>query len=772
MTQPIALLDLSQCADEKIQFSGGIQPHGVLIALTEPDLSIVQASDSVFTVFGTTHQELVGQPLQALIGEEQQIRLLQDLSTRELFELNPLRLRISCKPDPKEFDAVFHRVDGLLILELEAPTTLQPVESLEFFRTSNEAVRQILACNSRQELLQSVADFVQKLTGFDRVMIYLFDREWNGIVAAECLTEGMVSYLGLHFPASDIPAQARELYRRNRLRLLVDVDAKPSPMVPADNPLTGAPIDLSGSILRSMSPVHIEYLKNMGVAASMSLSLISNDQLKGLICCHQVSAGPVDYAVRQACEFLSLLVSLQMDTLEERDNYKRVLELKDSRKELLLHLCGQDDLPLAIAGSGKLLEAAGAAGAAVVWDGQCFLTGKTPDLARVTELVMHLSENMVGPIFSSSELSKSIDSAQGLETSACGLLAIRIGTTGSKWILWFRQNQVQEVSWAGNPDKLASIDADMRIHPRKSFDLWKENVVSKSVPWSDCEIQSALELRTGLLDAALSMAEKMRSQDFKNQVHKLSALNSELELVAEQLRQARDAAQSASLRKSEMVSVVSHDLRAPLTSISGALSLLASDLYEVSSEEADLVRIARNGTTYLLKLIEDLLNLDSLESGIIEIERVELPISELVNDAFYLIRSIADKSEIELVSMVQPATVSLDRDRILQVLINLISNAIKFSPRKSRIVVSSTTTDEGTVIKVTDEGRGIPEEFRESIFQRFKQVEIADRTDKGGTGLGLSICKSMVEAHGGRIDVQSQLNGGSTFRFTLPTVKE
>ncbi len=753
------------CEDEKIHIPGAIQPHGVLLTMSRSELLILQVSESAATIFGIASSEIIGKPLQFLIGETARTELTTRLSLTGVAQLNPLRLVVNCRPTSKAFDAVIHVSEELLVLELEEAESRKAEQSLDFFRTSNDAVSQLLACDSKQKLLETSVQFVQSFTGFDRVLLYLFDKQWNGTVEAECKADGVESYLHLQFPASDIPAQARELYKRNYLRLLVDVNAQPAAILPANNPSTGAPLDLSLSILRSMSPIHIEYLKNMKVAASMSLSLVNNDSLRGLIACHHFTPRHVDYRTRQACEFIARLVSLQIDTLEERENYQTIVELNHNRKDLLLHVFAQEDVPAAIASSGKLLEIARAEGAAVIWNDATYLVGETPSKDDVNLLALGLSQNMSDIVFATDSLAKIIPAAKGMEGLASGLLAVRISTTASRWLLWFRPQQEKEIHWAGNPEK--SADAEAHLHPRKSFELWKEKVSGMSQPWSSPEISNALELRNGLLDAALSAAAKKRAVELQQQVEELDALNSQLTELSQELLVARDGALDASLRKSEMVSMVSHDLRAPLTSIKGSLALLDDQLYNIEPEVAELIGIAYNSANYMSSLIENLLQLESLESGTVELKKTDLQLEELVDAAFQLVRISAEKANVSLI-VGDCGSLWADRERILQVLVNLISNAIKFSQADSTITVSSESNLDCTLIKVVDQGRGIPIEFRKSIFQRFKQVESDDRIEKKGAGLGLAICKAIVEAHGGTIGVDSELNVGSTFWFELP----
>jgi light-regulated signal transduction histidine kinase (bacteriophytochrome) len=769
MDTQITFADLSQCADEKIHLPGSIQPHGVLLTLLEDSLSIAQASQSAFGAFGLGPEDLIGQPLSILIGESEQARIGKMLATQSLINLNPLRLVVNCTSGQKAFLACVYKSDGLLVFELESATQFEPLDSMAFLRSTNDAVTSILACNNTKELLQSAADFVRKLCAFDRVMIYLFDKDWNGTVEAESKIDNVASFLGFRFPASDIPAQARELYRRNTLRLSIDVNAPQSFIVPANNPLTGQPLDLSESMLRSMSPIHIEYLKNMNVAASMSISLTSGGELVGLVACHNERATQVEYRARQACDVLARLVSMRLDSLREREKFSRLSQLRGAREELLKDCHDHDDLPAAIASSDKLLDIVGAGGAAFVWDERYLLSGDTPDQHQVTELIKNISITMTGPIFASDQLSGQFPFARSFESSSSGMLALRLATSGSRWVLWFRPAVLSEISWAGNPAKPAITGSDMRIHPRKSFERWKQQITGQSAAWSDAEIQNALELQPGILDMELSSVERKLNLDLTHKVDELKRLNLEQESLSKQLTLARDAALDASQRKSEMVSVVNHDLRAPLTSIKGSLDILGSGMFALEPDAAELVKIAQNSANYLLDLIKSLLNLDNIESTNFKIDKTEVLLADLIKDAFQLVGATAQSASINLVSTAEPLTVFADKERILQVLVNLISNAIKFSPPQSQIVVSSSPTDKGCLVKVTDQGRGIPEDSRELIFQRFKQVETADRTEKGGIGLGLAICKAIVEAHGGSIGVESSVGKGSTFWFILPS---
>lgn len=759
--------DILQCSDEPIRIPGLIQPHGVLLALREHDLSIVQVSASALQLFGFAPEELLGQSLQMLIGEQEQSNLSRDLAAKSLAQINPLHLEVLCQSESKHFDALIHRSGGLLIFEFEVSTESEPLSSLEFFRTSRNAVATVLESNDRQALLDNMAEFVREFSGFERVMVYLFDSEWNGVVQAESKTDTVKGYLGLKFPASDIPVQARELYRQNYLRLLVSTEAVPSQLVPQNNPLTGLPLDLSGAILRSMSPVHVEYLQNMDVSASMSLSLVWNGELKGLLCCHHSSPLRVEYRVRQVCDFLARLVSLKLQDFEEAKRFNKLMQLESIRKDLAHQVSQLADIPAAMTSSRLLLQLADAKGAAVIWNGRTLLLGSTPDANEIGNLLNFVCATTKESIFSSDHLASSFADAKKYQDVASGLLAMRIGLGDSRWILWFRPDQVKEVSWAGKSEPIID-EASMRLRPRKSFEVWKEKYEGTSVSWARAEIQCVEEFRTGIMDLVMAAEEKEHAADLDEQIAELNALNEQLDHTLTELRVARDAALDASSRKSEIVSMVSHDLRAPLTSIRGSLSLLHSGLINKPEDVAALIRISYESTEFLLKLINQLLDLEGLESGKVSIVKAAVELHELVEQSFQLVSANAGSAKISLLNTVSKRTILGDKQRLLQVLVNLVSNAIKFSPADSTIFVSSSSDQAVPCIKVTDQGRGVPDAFKETIFQRFKQVETEDRTHKGGAGLGLAICKNIVEAHGGSIGVDSELGNGSTFWFALP----
>ncbi|CAN5283106.1 ATP-binding protein [soil metagenome] len=765
--------DLSTCAEQQIHIPGSVQPHGVLLAVDQSDLRIVQVSANVNELLGIPHSQLLGQSLEILLGELQLRSFSDALSGKEVHSPIPMPLRVLSRPREREFDAVVHRVDQLVIIELELAESEIGVNAPEFFRNSYTAISDSLQCESRSELLTKLASLTRNATGFERVMVYLFEPNWDGIVVAESRDQHVDSYIGRHFPASDIPAQARALYAKNRLRLLVDANAKPSPILTIDTGETVKPLNLSQSILRSMAPIHVEYLNNMQVTASMSISLVDKSgELRGLIACHHSVPMRVSYQLRVFCDFLAQLGSLRLANFEFQENSERQMELLANRDKLLRHLQTEKDIPQGLISSGDLLlDVCGADGAAVVTADRFLTTGATPERKDLIAIVDFLKENAAAAVFSTDCISEHLASAATYKTVSSGLLAIKKSLSEDKWLLWFRAERLTEVSWAGQPEKVVEADG-LRIHPRKSFEDWKQQVVGKSLPWSDAEIESVINLRIRILEKSLYIAETEKKELLQKQMEELSKLNAALVAQAAELRVAQSDALQASQRKSEMVALVSHDLRSPLTSIRGSLSLVANGIVEAGVEAREICQSAFESSTYLVNLIGDLLDVESLESGDLKISRKETALDPLFRHACELVKTLADAADVDLKVVPTDLSLNIDSDRILQVLVNLVANAIKFSAAGKSIELSAKSLEGAVVIAVKDQGRGVPEEFRTTIFGRFVQVNSSDRSEKGGTGLGLAICRALIEAHDGSIGVDSVEGEGSTFWCKFPILRD
>ena len=762
-TQPV---DLTNCDREPIHIPGAVQPHGVLLVL-DADRRLVQASRSIAEHLGVSPFAAVGKTLHDLIDRADADDVLRKLDDGPLL-LHPLYLR-AIRPATgwKIFDAIAHKSGDYTILELE-PSDPADKNAADLHRLTQTAVVELRRPGTLGDLCDCIARHVRRLNGFDRVMVYRFDAEWNGQVVAEAKADGLEPFLGLHYPASDIPKQARELYTKNWLRFIADRDYTPSPLVPAALP-DGRPLDMSFSVLRSVSPIHIEYLRNMGVGASMSISLVEDGRFWGLIACHHYSPRRVPFAVRTACELLAQVMSLQVVAREQSETTAGVRRSQAA----IEHLVGRMDAGEGFAESltenaVDLLSVAGAGGAAVVDDRHVVRIGQTPGEVRVLEIIDKLAADPAVDIFATDHLAEKIG-MHSLDPVASGVLVVRPTRLGRRWVVFFRGEQVRTVHWAGDPAKTVhkgDAGDEPRLSPRGSFALWKQTVTGRSLPWTAADLASAEELRRAMQAKVLAHAEDLA----RNNVT-LRRSRDESESMLDSERAARSEAERLSKMKDEFVATLSHELRTPLTAIQGWAQLLRSTSPSGESLEEGLEIIERNARAQG-QMVEDLLDMSRITSGKLSLDVQPVQMPQVVAGAVTAVQMAAEAKGIRLQKTIDPMTgvnVTGDPHRLQQVLWNLLNNAIKFTPKGGRVNVVLKRVASHVELSVSDSGIGIPPDFLPHVFDRFRQADGSNARQFGGLGLGLSIVRNLVELHGGTVSVESPGPGsGTTFTVTLP----
>lgn len=484
---------LRECAAEPIHRPGSVQPHGVLLAVDPATGVVVQVSENVQLV-GRSPDDLLGAPLGSLLAEPDAEALLAGLRG----EQQPVDRHVDTDPMPVEiglrrFDAIAHRsADGLGVVELE-PSDATPDRWLS---TLHASIQRLSRAVSVDELRQEAAVTVRRLTGFDRVMVYHFHPDGHGEVVAEERAPHLEPYLGLHYPASDIPAQARRLYVARLSRTIPDRDYAPAALVPALNPLTAAPTDLSQSELRSVSPHHLTFMANMGVAASLSISLVHDGELVGMISCNNDTPRHVPYGLRRGCEILGQQVALQARALTETRRLERRLELQAVRALLADQLGASDDVAASlVARQVTLVDVVRAEGVVVRLDGQVASLGDAPDADAVEAVTAVLArEGLVDP-FVTSALTVDRPDLAALLPGVAGAVVVPVGDQGDV-LAWFRPAFAQVVEWLGDQ---SSENRETPLSPRNSFHRWRDTVTDRSLPWDDVEVSEALALRDVLV---------------------------------------------------------------------------------------------------------------------------------------------------------------------------------------------------------------------------------------------------------------------------------
>ena len=402
----------------------------------------------------------------------------------------------------QDFDVAIHQSGREVILEFE-PSGGEPTAPLAVLRTMALRVERQATLAA---VYREVSRQVRGLTGFDRVMVYRFDEDGAGEVVAESINQGFTSYLGLRYPASDIPVQARALYEKNYLRIIADIDATPVSIIPALSP-EGDPLDLTMSGLRSVSPIHIEYLRNMGVQTSMSISVLQGGKLWGLIACHHGTVRHINLEVRSTAELFGQMFSYLLDSRARQEEAEYEVRAGEIHNRIAIAFsdpaASLKDMPEFIAGVGDFISADGIG---VYCAGEINLSGVTPTKEEFLDLVRFLNKTAAGRVFSSYSLCDIFPSAAEYAAKTAGVLSIPISRVPRDYLVFFRREVVETVRWAGRPDKTASPQASI-LTPRKSFEAWQEVFRNRSERWSKRELRAAESSRVTLIEMVLRMSE-------------------------------------------------------------------------------------------------------------------------------------------------------------------------------------------------------------------------------------------------------------------------
>lgn len=543
-------IDLTNCDREPIHQLGGVQDYGCLIA-TSADFMVNHVSANVQSILGIDPSEAIGGRLIDLLPEN----TVHDLRTKLQMlnvETNSARLfGYDVLGNGQLFDVSVHAITQKYVFEFEPKINTDNRDEMSL-------VQPLVARVRRAKDIKSACDqaalAMQVLSGFDRVMVYQFDDDGDGEVVAENLQKQMVPFFGLRYPASDIPQQARALYLRSTLRLISDIDGDVSPILPATD-ASGAPMDLSLSVTRAVSPIHLEYLRNMGVAASMSVSIIKDGALWGLFACHHNTPRHIDFERRTAIELFAQFFSYE---LVQKIDIQSRLEATDTRQ---LH----DNLMIQLSGGSNLIdefeviadELAGliaSDGVAVYSDGRYASRGEAPSEEEFRKLARFLNTAPTGQVFSSHNLASVYPNIEGFSADIAGLFAVPISRTPRDYIVFFRREVAKSVKWAGDPTKPVEVGPNgTRLTPRKSFEAWSEIVRNTATRWSESEKHTGEALRISLIEIVLKLtdeANEMRRKATDTQELLIAELNHRvrniLNLIQGLVSQSRSGAKDVS----------------------------------------------------------------------------------------------------------------------------------------------------------------------------------------------------------------------------------
>ncbi|RMP65115.1 hypothetical protein ALQ18_00671 [Pseudomonas marginalis pv. marginalis] len=739
-TAQALLAAIDNCAREPIRTPGSIQPQGFLLVIEEATMSIIQASANVAEWVGIEVAELLGTPFDELVSHGSAfVDQLSELDEDQLQAFHVGDARI-LKGDKQGMlvAMMLHRIDGVLIAEFE-PASDVAVGHGRLYPLIRAFISQMREDEGIDELCLRAVGFIKRITGYGRVNAYRFDAAGNGVVNAELADEGFDRYYGLCFPASDIPQQARDLYCANRIRIIADVDYTPSPIVPAENPKTGLPLDLSYATLRSVSPVHLHYMRNMGTGASMSISIVMDGTLWGLISCHNTLPRAVSFQSRTACELLGRVLSLQLETKSAHLRAHKLLSLRKQIVQMLAAMADHDSVLKGIRAVPEVfLGFVGASGAAVVSDTECDLYGITPTESQVMALTTWLDERGGSHLFSSDNVGRDIPHLPGIAKSVGGLLSVSISEVHSSYIIWFKPEQVQIVNWAGKPQK--RVEDNGQLSPRQSFAMWQETVEGFSTPWDNSEIEGVSELRLAVLGIVLRKAEELAQL-----ANELKRSNKELEAFSYS---------------------VSHDLRAPLRHIAGYAELLGDMEQDNLTERGQrFLGTIGESAKFAGTLVDNLLSFSQMGRSAMRLSEVNL--AAMIESIQREMKPEYEDRTIEWRVLDLPVIVA-DPAFLHLALRNLVSNAIKYTRNEpvAVIQIEAVNASDHVMVSIKDNGVGFDMKYADKLFGVFQRLHRMDEFE--GTGIGLANVRRIVERHGGTVTAQGSLNQGATFSFSLP----
>lgn len=756
--QPI---DLTNCDREPIHIPGLIQPYGFLLCLDEQTRQVVLASANTKALLGLEPEELVGSGLG---------RLLKPGPLLEVERLWPnvteqgrlLGVRLGRVPHRPHFKLILHRHDGLLWVEGE-PVADNAVSAFDL-PSLNLTLGNLLSAATTLEMCQVAVAQVRALTGFDRVAVYRFAPDESGEVVAEAVRADLPPWLGLHYPATDIPQQARAMYLKNWLRFIPNAAYGPVPLVPARHPVANRPPDMTYSVLRSVSPIHLEYLHNLGSAATMTISLIADGQLWGMITCHHQTPHLVSYELRDLCQFLGKAMSALLKTKQQYDELAYRQRIAQTQTRLFEQVGTQLNFVDGLHRfTPTLLDVFDCGGAAICFAGETIRLGHAPSPEQLAELVAWLCAFAPNEeVFHTDSYARLNPAGRALRGTASGILAIRLAQSPNEYVFWFRPEQLQTVTWAGRHEKnQTTADGQVFLSPRQSFEAWKETVEDTAAPWQPMEIAAARDIRLFISDVRLKIFNELQSR-----ARSLTALNIELERSNDEL--------------DSFAYVASHDLKEPLRGIHNYSLFLLEDYADKLDAEGvsklqTLVRLSQR----MEALIESLLQISRVGRQELHIRPVDLNV--VVADVLDLLGPRLEQTGTTVALPAPLPTLPCDPVRMSEVFNNLLTNAIKYNTKPAKHVEIGVAAAGYPpqrrpvdahlfeVLYVKDNGIGIDSRHHESIFRIFKRLHNQEKYG-GGTGAGLAIVKKMVEKHGGELWVESEPGQGATFYFTIPTL--
>ncbi|WP_116106128.1 ATP-binding protein [Lewinella sp. IMCC34191] len=746
-------VDLENCDGEPLRHIQVVQAYACLLAVDLEDLVVRHVSENTLDIIGTPWKEIIDRPIQDVLNYEVTAQISVGLSRDDGFEtLNPIQAFFTVNGERLIKNVIVQRDEDCLYIEIESASEF--IQASRYQQLLSRAISKIQRIKEYDNLFTETATVIRQVTGYDRVMVYKFDHQFNGEVIAEARAEDLEPFEGLRYPHTDIPKQARDLYLKNRVRLITDGKIPPARLHQSQQSDINN-LDLSMVLCRGVSPVHLEYLHYMGVNNSLSVAIVLDGKLWGLFALHHYSPRFVDYSIRSMLAFIGQIFSGHL-SLQSANRYRQETLTRNLARLAIGEMITKtrDLFDGLTKGSHNIMNMfPGISGAAIYFEERFESFASTPSLADIQGLVGYI-QKLGNPesnlLFYSENLSEQYPPFEDHCDDAAGGLIIFLNPELTDWIAWFRPTVTQTVTWGGRPDKevITAEDGTRRLGPRRSFSKYVETVDGCSAPWLKEEVDMALSLRITIQNSLMQRY-------------------TEVKQVNEQLKKALQDLETFSY-------TVSHDLRAPLRAINGYTEILAEDYgHQLDQDAHRIIAKIHGGVEQMNSFITDILELSRVGSGGLEVE--PLDVSTIAAEVIAELRPVyASTTDIGIEIKNKMPLVKGDKRMLRQLLLNLISNALKYiqpdeqDNYRLEIGVRKVKHKGQPVYYISNTGPSIPEEYARSIFEMFSRL--STQSDTEGTGVGLAIVERIVNRHDGEVWVTDD-KLGVTFNFYLDAQK-
>jgi len=740
------IVNLTNCELEPIHIPGSIQPHGFLLGIKQDSLLIDYCSANTAQYLTLFHTELLGKGFDTVFGEEPKQQLLDYINSSRMLSSFLLPLTLA----GVDFLCTVHKSNSTYIIEAE-PKLMQVKAANEVYDQTSQFLGYMHDTHTLKQLCHFVAAGTREITGYDRVMVYRFDADYNGEVFAEACREDLEPFLGLHYPHTDIPPQARDLYMSNLLRLITDIDYTPVPIYTIDD-AEHKNLDLSLAILRSTSPMHVQYLHNMGVGASLTISLIYKKKLWGLIACHHYSPKNLSPELRLAAQLQGHFITSQIDVRQASEEYELSKRINQALDKVNNYTLSNATILHDFINSEDLLSLCNASGVSVLFNGTIYKSGLTPANNEILQLASWLAVYSNQSSFSTNKLIDFLPEAKNMCESTSGIIYHSLKIESDNCIIWYRPETKTEVNWAGDPTKSIIKDAK-GLYPRNSFALWKEVVECMSKPWLQPELTTAAACAYNLQRQINLLIITQEEEKYRKLSELLSQTNSELENINW---------------------ISTHDLQEPLRKIQLIASRILSKEEQIPDSVQDSIVRMNASANRMQNLLIDILKYTRLKHTDDTIEAVDL--NPILNEVKADMAETINEKSAEIIIDVLPKIKGMPF-LLKQLFSNLIANSVKYSSPDSKPLIKIThnhvpvnfkpeDTTLYNVIYVADNGMGFDQQYAETIFNIFTRLHSSP--DYRGSGVGLALCKKIMQNHNGHISASSSVGTGTVISLYFP----